>query len=518
MAPIVSTARITAALEEIPLTPPQPVETQFGWAMGEELIQRWKTSGPLRQGVHDLAARTLADLAEAMLDSPVCLGPSSRILLLLGPGGNGADGLRAGRVLAERGRKVDIMILLSGEAGYAPDYPAGHPNQPLLAELLEAGGQVITGAQIIQEDLTRSHALILEAILGSGFQGILSGLMASWAERSGLLPTLAVDVPAGVVADTGSLPLLEGRTVSGPASPGGHRRPPTVTLALGALRPAHTTAHCGEVLLARCGLEVEPDFSSTTTRADLTRLLDPELGFPVPENIDTLVMDLGESPAESWRHVHSTRIGILTGGVDCLGFGDLAIQGLRGAGTWHHLSLLSDKHGTAHLTARHPDLDIHADLTTAGAPPPAAWVVETRDPGDLSEILTRPEPIILGPRAIDTLSRQSLLHLLRERTHDTIVITRDPDLDGLGAWATVIQLGEKIITTSHPDIFNPGHLTRDHLDPGVPLGKIQGIEAVIAGISGLSPHYMTLYFLSHRMRELRPRWPVTAADIAGHRP
>lgn len=142
--------------------------------------------------------------------------------------------------------------------------------------------------------------------------------MASWAEISGWVPSIAVDIPAGVEADTGDLPLLRGEH-------GDRRRPPTVTVALGALRQAHVTAHCGQVLLARCGLTVDHDFN-----ARFNRLIDPDLGFDVPETVNPMVMDLGEPLADSWRHVRRASICVVIGGIDCLGFGNLALRALRG--------------------------------------------------------------------------------------------------------------------------------------------------------------------------------------------
>lgn len=192
---IVPTSRVTVALERVPTTPLKPGDRQEGWVVDGELVERLEDYGPLRQGVHEMAAYAIADLAEAMLDGPLCAGGKKRVLLLAGPGGNGADGLRAGRMLAERGRKVDLMILLPGYPGYSLDYPEDHENKPLLAELVTSGGNIITGAQIIEEGIGHWHGLIIEAMVGSGFHGTLTGLMASWAEISTGIPSLAVDVP-----------------------------------------------------------------------------------------------------------------------------------------------------------------------------------------------------------------------------------------------------------------------------------------------------------------------------------
>lgn len=498
MHPVVPTSALQAALAQVPLTPPEQEEADVGWVMDGELVRRWQEFGPLREGVHEMAAHALADVAEAMLDSPVCDSTSRRILLLAGPGGNGADGLRAGRVLAERGRKVDVMVLLTGDGGYSLDYPESHDNAPLLAALITAGGRVITGSQVIEEDINRSHALLLEAIVGSGFQGTLTGLMASWAEISGWVPSLAVDVPAGVAADTGDLPRLRGQH-------GQRRRPPTVTLALGALRQAHTTAHCGNVLLARCGLTAVHE--STTY---LSRAIGPDPGFPVPETVDTLFRDGGMPVADRWTEVQPTSVCAVIGGVDCLGFGHLALQALRGAGTWHRLSLVAGEETARCLVADHPDVDV---VTAAAAGSPTAWVVETRDPDTLTEVLRHSGKVILGPRAIETLDEAGRLPLVLDRQEQTIVITRDPRAAEVGVGAVVMELAGRIITTHRPDNHHPGQIVREHDDAVVPLWRVQGIEAVLAGFSAVTTPHLALALLADRMRALQPSWPVTAADL-----
>lgn len=514
---IVPASRVTAALEQVPATPLKPEQYQAGWVVDGELVERLENFGPLRQGVHDMAAAAIADLAEAMLDGPLCAGGKTRILLLAGPGGNGADGLRAGQILARRGHKVDIMVLLPDQPGYCLDYPENHENKPLLAELVALGGNIITGAQIIQEDIGHWHGLIIEAMIGSGFRGTLTGLMASWAEISTGIPSLAVDVPAGVVADTGELPLLNGEPISQTAFPGGHRYPPTVTLALGALRPAHATDHCGAVLLARCGLEVEHDYHSS-----FSRLIAPDLGFSIPDTTSTMVEDAGMSLTMDLKYIKPQSVGVVIGELDCVGFGDLVLQGLRGMATWHHLRLVAEASSAVHFIAQHPDAEIHTDIGTAMSTPPTSWVVETRDVKVLREILRREEPVILGPRAADRLKQADLLEWMQKRTAGTIVFppkdAADELMDALGAWARVIQLGDGMIRSSHPDVFNPGNFNHRHFDPVVPLGKIQGIEAVLAGLCAVSHPYMALTLSCQRMQQLKSQWPVRATDIAQQRP
>lgn len=336
-------------------------------------------------------------------------------------------------MLAERDRKVDLMILLPGWPGYSLDHPEDHENKPLLAELVASGGNIITGAQIIEEDIGHWHGLIIEAMVGSGFHGTLTGLMASWVEISTGTPSLAVDVPAGVEAATGELALLGGEPTSQPAAPGGHRHPPTVTLALGALRPAHATDHCGTVLLARCGLEVDHGYGSS-----FSRLIIPDLGFTVPETANTMVEDAGMPLTARLKYVRTQSVGVVIGELDCIGFGDLALRGLRGMFTWHQLTLVVGGSSAAHLVAKHPDVEVRTDISTAMSTPPDSWVVETWDLEVFSEVLQRDEIVMLGPRATNMLRQAELPGLIQQRTAGTIVFPHqgaaDELLTALGAW------------------------------------------------------------------------------------
>ncbi|MGN6871609.1 MAG: NAD(P)H-hydrate epimerase, partial [Solirubrobacteraceae bacterium] len=113
------------------------------WAIGERRIPGLE--------LMERAGTGLADLA-------VELAPAGRIAVVCGKGNNGGDGLVAARVLRERGRGVDVLMLgdpgeLRGDAATNLDRLPGDPPVPFSAEAL-------LGA-----------AAIIDAILGTGFSG-----------------------------------------------------------------------------------------------------------------------------------------------------------------------------------------------------------------------------------------------------------------------------------------------------------------------------------------------------------
>jgi len=144
-----------------------------------------------------------------------------RIVVLVGPGNNGGDGLVAARYLYDSGAEVFVYLL-------APR-PADDPNRRALTtreiDLVDAGEP--GGTSRFGEALGRADA-VLDAVLGIGRLRPLEGAIAAAfgqvraaaatrGERRGLL--FAIDLPSGVDADSGA------------ADPG--VCPADVTLALG---------------------------------------------------------------------------------------------------------------------------------------------------------------------------------------------------------------------------------------------------------------------------------------------
>ncbi len=113
------------------------------------------------------------------------------VIVLCGPGNNGGDGFVVARLLAEAGWPVRIALfgprdLLSGEAGHHAKLWRGDV-EPLMPAALD-------GAE-----------LVVDAIFGAGFWRALEGPAAETlvAAARSAVPIVAVDVPSGLMADTG---------------------------------------------------------------------------------------------------------------------------------------------------------------------------------------------------------------------------------------------------------------------------------------------------------------------------
>lgn len=113
----------------------------------------------------------------------------ARVALLVGAGNNGGDALYAGARLAARGAQVTALLL---------DAERAHPEG--LAALRRAGGR-ITGPH---PDVLHDADLVLDGILGIGGRGGLRAPAAGLAKVARDVLTVAVDLPSGVDADTGT--------------------------------------------------------------------------------------------------------------------------------------------------------------------------------------------------------------------------------------------------------------------------------------------------------------------------
>jgi hydroxyethylthiazole kinase-like uncharacterized protein yjeF len=119
----------------------------------------------------------------------------SRVVLLVGSGGNGGDALYAGARLAERGARVDALVL------------ADRPHEAALDALHRAGGRSRPAGEDADERLIDEAALVVDGMVGIGATGALREPMARVARMLDLADAtvVAVDVPSGVDASTGEV-------------------------------------------------------------------------------------------------------------------------------------------------------------------------------------------------------------------------------------------------------------------------------------------------------------------------
>ncbi len=324
------------------------------------------------------AGTAVALEAQSILGS--CYG--ARVAVLVGPGLNGADGRVAAGWLRARGAKVDVI-----ETG----------NQP--------------------KELRGFH-LVIDAAYGLGCSRPYHA-----PSVSGETLVLAVDLPSGVDADSGELL--------------GHPLPADVTVALGAMKPAHVSGPaatlCGQLRFAGLGIVQHFD-DGMVEDGDLAALIQRD-------------------PSDhKWTHA----IQVLAGSTLMPGAADLVVRGALAAGA--SMIRLSSRGDVAEL------IDLPAE------------VVRSEDP----MLEKRSRCVVAGPG----LGSDSV-DWLRDRLAD-VSVPVVLDADGLHRsliptdsaserrWVLTPHEGEFVRLTGEP-------LSADHLDAVRSLARATGCVVLLKG-------------------------------------
>jgi NAD(P)H-hydrate epimerase len=347
-------------------------------------VDEWATSA---RGVPslDLMERAGAGLAGLVEER----APSGRVVVVCGKGNNGGDGLVAARVLRERGREVDALLVgdpgdVGGDARANLDRLSGEPPAGFDARRLEGA------------------AAIVDALLGTGFSGaprepVAGAIEAIGAARgsSARPQVIAADVPSGVDASTGA---VEGAAVRADATATFHA--PKV-----GLQVAPGKEHAGEVRVVAIGI---PDGAPGG----------PVVGL-ISERVRALIPP---------RHAGSTKF--TEGAVVVVG----GSRGLTGAPCL--ACEAAQRAGAGYVTACVPaslDLVFEVRLLEAMSRPlpdeDGALALAALDPA--LEAAARADAVVLGPGLGRTEESLELARALARRLDGPLLL----DADGLNAHA-----------------------------------------------------------------------------------
>jgi ADP-dependent NAD(P)H-hydrate dehydratase / NAD(P)H-hydrate epimerase len=133
----------------------------------------------------DLMERAGAGLAALVME----VAPDGPVAIVCGKGNNGGDGLVAARLLREQWREVRCLLLAPREElrGDAAANVERVETEPFSAAALDHA------------------AVVVDAILGTGFEGAVRGAAAEAIAAMEGPPVVAADVPSGVNASTGEV-------------------------------------------------------------------------------------------------------------------------------------------------------------------------------------------------------------------------------------------------------------------------------------------------------------------------
>ncbi len=128
--------------------------------------------------------------------------PGRHTLIVCGRGNNGGDGLAVARQLHLAGHSVACVVAVASTVELSPD-------AALNCRAAEKAGVNLRIGQV-PDYLWDETELVVDCLLGTGATGELRGKVAEWARLINAagargIPVLAVDVPSGVDAATGSI-------------------------------------------------------------------------------------------------------------------------------------------------------------------------------------------------------------------------------------------------------------------------------------------------------------------------
>ena len=217
-------------------------------------------SGMTPEGLMETAGRGVALAVASRLGG----APAERIVVLVGPGNNGGDGLVAARHLYDMGAEVRVYLLAKRSADDANMQAIRQRDDIDVIELDESN----VASELIP-DVQHADATI-DAVLGIGrgraLEGVFAQALDALRQRRGLL--LAVDLPSGLDADTGAVdphcPAADVTLTFGYSKLGLHMLP--------------GAAHAGDVEVMDIGLDpaLGADIDTEIMTADWARAMLPE--------------------------------------------------------------------------------------------------------------------------------------------------------------------------------------------------------------------------------------------------
>lgn len=142
----------------------------------------------------ELMERAGAGIARAVED----LAPNGPLAVVCGKGNNGGDGFVVARLLRSAGREVTVVCVVPSQ-DLSPD---AHTN----LERLPGEQPIGLGEPRAREAIGRA-VVIVDALLGTGFEGVPHGTVAEAIEAVNTAPGRvgSIDMPSGVDASTGTV-------------------------------------------------------------------------------------------------------------------------------------------------------------------------------------------------------------------------------------------------------------------------------------------------------------------------
>jgi NAD(P)H-hydrate epimerase len=372
------------------------------------------TSG--RYGVPSLTL--MENAGTAVAEFVLARYPSAaRMVVFCGKGNNGGDGLVAARILHERGKKVQV-ILLADPSDLQGDAATMFAKLPVSAVAVHFGQELNTDPvrSLLQGDL------FVDAVLGTGFKPPVSGLYAEAIAvmNASRTPIVAVDIPSGADADAIG---PQNETQTGTIA----RADAIVTFT--APRPAHVFSllTAGPTLVADIGSPDEAIVSSlqlnVITARDIAEFVSPR-------------------PAESNKGNYGH---VLVVGGSFGKSGAAAMSGMAALRAGAGLSTVATAKSALPTVA-----GFHPELMTEPLPETDAGTISSAAFSQITDLAKGKTVLAIGPGISRNSETSELVRSLVIKAQTPIVL----DADGLNAFenraAELNGNGRTLVITPHP--------------------------------------------------------------------
>ncbi|WP_459611187.1 bifunctional ADP-dependent NAD(P)H-hydrate dehydratase/NAD(P)H-hydrate epimerase [Corynebacterium urogenitale] len=391
------------------------------------------------------AASEVADVARSMLPDPAALDRALRVLLLVGPGGNGGDALYAGRDLLLSSCDPSFQVSAFAFAGHEKTHATAR------TAFEDAGGTFLDsldGGGVASPD--QCYDLVIDGLFGLGSRGGVGEQIAEFLHWSDA-PLLAVDIPSGVAGDTGAVPEPVGAQVEF----ANHVRA-DVTVTFGGLRRVHgLTVDCGRVVCRDIRLLDGQCLADALLEQNLQTQRDGGLSVSLysPTTGDSVLpFEMPGEPGASSDKYSGGVVGICAGGRQYPGAGILAttaaVRATSSMVRWIGEDPLA-------IVLSNPEVVAHPSVEECGRV--QAWVFGPgRGTGadaahELSVILDCEEPVLIDADGLTLLAKNpELLRKLRDRGSAGVYAD---DRAASGASAGVKEAARLTILTPHAGEF-----------------------------------------------------------------
>jgi hydroxyethylthiazole kinase-like uncharacterized protein yjeF len=346
-----------------------------------------------------------------------------RIVVICGKGNNGGDGFVVGRHLKQMGAKPEVILCASAQEIRGDAAENLRRWQSFPGELREIASETAWEKAALSFD---SGEIIVDALLGTGTRGPITGLFQRVihdvnARRAPRSTVFAVDIPSGLIADTGEHP---GETITADY---------TITFTAPKVGMVMRDAPGCVGSLAVRGIGSPPELIEEIGKGDLRWLDAREFGaFAVPRKAAGNKGDYGHAL-------------IVAGSVGKTGAGILASWAALRAGA-----------GLVTVATPEPALPIIAahtpEIMTEPLSPTTAGTISMRslNNGYFESLLERKRALAIGPGLTTQKETQDFIRAATKMRDGARIIL---DADGLNAFAGragELKQNKPIAITPHP--------------------------------------------------------------------